>query len=57
MNGKFCDLYNEHVKNKICKKNNNIPTETYSKVIHGNVKKERIKILTRHIKIFSTTYN
>lgn len=56
MNGKFSDLYNEHVKNKICKKNN-IPTETYSKVIHGNVKKERIKILTRHIKIFSTTYN
>lgn len=57
MNGKFCDLYNEHVKNKICKKYNNIPTETYSKVIHGNVKKERIKTLTRHIKIFSTTYN
>lgn len=25
MNGKFCDLYNEHVKNKICKKKKKSP--------------------------------
>lgn len=38
----FCDLYNEHVKNKICK-NINIPTEMYSKVMHRDVKKRKNK--------------